>query len=540
MSTGRVPNEMILADLIVSRAESHPGLDVLTFEHLSLDGGATPDEVRTYEDLAENANRIAATLVARRVEPGDRFAIMMGNHPEFVEAMIAASIAGAVFVPIDPRTRGDRLAYMIAASGCTGLVTSDACLPEIDAVRSRLDRLGWVLVLDTGAARIDLTTTTWAEPLGAALDAAVPTVDVRTDDPEAPLQIMYTSGTTGDPKGIVGSNFRFCAAGMLGHLFGYQPDERPYTGLSLTHGNSQSVTLAPALSMGSRAVYSRRFTRSRLWDVCRSYGCTTFSILGGMATAIYSEPARSDDADNPVRMVISGGMPAVLWEEFEARFGVRILEFYGAMDGGGMAWKPVGEGPVGSFGKPMPGIEMKILDEDGVECPAGVIGEICCRPAGGEASIEYHGDPDASLAKIRSGWNRSGDMGHSDGDGWLFYDFRSGGGIRRNGEFVSAGVIEKAIAEHPSVADVYVYGVPAASGAPGERDIVAAVVAGPESVLEPDDVFASCRAKLEANAVPTYLQVVAEIPKTASEKPQERLLVAVFAPDAEGVHSEAG
>ncbi len=539
MSSTRERNEMILADLIALRAESQPDLDVLTFEHLSLDGRDTPDQVRTYADLAENANRMAAGLLGLGIGAGDRFGIMMRNHPEFVEAMIAASTLGAVFVPIDPRTRGDRLAFLLSASGCSGLLTTDDLLEEVDRVRPAVPGLGWVRSqgLDGDASSPSVP---WAEPLAALLEHAAPTVDVRTDDPEAALQIMYTSGTTGDPKGIVGSNFRFCAAALLGHLFGYGDDERPYTGLSLTHGNSQSVTLAPSLYMGLRAVYSRRFTRSRLWEVCRSYGCTTFSILGGIATALYSEPARPDDADNPVRMVISGGMPAALWEAFERRFGIQILEFYGAMDGGGMAWKPVGEGPIGSFGRPMPGLEMRILDEDGVECPPGVIGEICCRPEGGEAAIEYHADPAASEAKIRGGWNRSGDMGHADADGWLFFDFRAGGGIRRNGEFVQPGAVEKAIAEHPGVEDVFVYGVPAASGAPGESDIVAAVVASPGTALDPASVFAACREALEANFVPTYLQVVPEIPKTASEKPQERLLRTDFSPGAANVHLDAG
>lgn len=533
----RERHETILADLIALRAEDRPDLDVLTFEHLSLDGGATPDEVRTYADLADNANRIAAGLLDRGVAAGDRFAIMMGNHPEFVETMIAASIVGAVFVPIDPRTRGDKLVYMLRAAGCEGLVSTDGCLAAVDAVRAELDGLRWVLAVDTGTDGADLAAARWAEPMAALLEHAVPTVNVRADDPETPLQIMYTSGTTGDPKGIVGTNFRFCAAAVLGHIFGYTPDERPYTGLSLTHGNSQSVTLAPALGMGLRATYSRRFTRSKLWDVCRAYGCTTFSVLGGIATAIYSEAPRPDDADNPVRLVISGGMPAALWEAFEDRFGVSILEFYGAMDGGGVAWKPVGEGPIGSFGRPMPGTEMKILDADANECAPGEIGEICCRPAGADATITYHGDPEASRSKIRAGWNRSGDMGHRDADGWLFFDFRSGGGIRRNGEFVNAGFVEKAIAEIPAVADVFVYGVPAASGAPGESDVVAAVVAATSADSVAAEVFASCREVLEANFVPTYVQVLDEIPKTASEKPREHVLAESFDPDAANVHT---
>ena len=126
-------------------------------------------------------------------------------------------------------------------------------------------------------------------------------------------------------------------------------------------------------------------------------------------------------------------------------------------------------------------------------------------------------------------------MGHRDADGWLFFDYRKGGGIRHNGDFINSGFVEKVIAEHPAVSDVFVYGIPAASGAPGEKDVVAAIVPEPGVAFSAAAVFAACRARLEANFVPTYLQVVEEIPKTASEKPQERFLLERFAPDAPGV-----
>jgi crotonobetaine/carnitine-CoA ligase len=535
----RERSEMVLADLIQIRAEQTPDLDVLTFEHLSLDGCATPDEVRTFADLETNANRIAAGLLGEGIAVGDRIAIVMRNHPEFVETMIASSILGALFVPIDPRTRGEKLAYMLRNSGCAGVVCSDTCLPEVEAVRDQAPELRFVFAIETGADAPPISSRGGARPLAEVLAKPAETLDVRADGPLAPLQIMYTSGTTGDPKGIVGANFRFCAAAMLADIFRYQPDERPYTGLSFTHGNGQSVTLAPALVKGLRAVISRRFTKSQLWDVCRRYGVTSYSLLGGMATAIYSEPARPDDADNPVRMVVSGGMPAAIWEAFEKRFDLRVSEFYGAMDGGGMAYKPVGEGPIGSFGGPMAGIEMKILDPDDAECPPGVVGEICVRPiGGGDAEVEYYGNPEASKKKIRRGWNRSGDMGHRDEDGWLFFDYRAGGGIRHNGDFVNAGFVEKAIAELPAVDDVFVYGVPAASGAPGEKDVVATIVFAEGEAAAAASVFAACRERLEPNFVPSYLQVVDEIPKTASEKPQERFLLQQFDPDAANVHRE--
>jgi crotonobetaine/carnitine-CoA ligase len=534
----RERSEMVLADLIRIRAEQTPDLDVLTFEHWSLDGCATPDEVRTFADLETNANRIAAGLLEEGIAVGDRVAVMMRNHPEFVETMIACSILGALFVPVDPRTRGEKLAYVLRNSGCVGMVCSDACLAELAAVREQVPELRFVFAVESGEDAPPISRC-GARPLAEPLAKPAETLDVRADGPLAPLQIMYTSGTTGDPKGIVGANFRFCAAAMLADVFGYRADERPYTGLSFTHGNGQSVTLAPALVKGLRAVVSRRFTKSKLWDVCRRYGVTSFSLIGGMATAIYSEPARPDDADNPVRMVVSGGMPAAIWEAFEKRFDLRVFEFYGAMDGGGMAYKPVGEGPIGSFGKPMAGIEMKILDPDDAECPPGVVGEICVRPAGGgEAEVEYYGNPEASKQKIRRGWNRSGDMGHRDEDGWLFFDYRAGGGIRHNGDFINASFVEKAIAELPAVDDVFVYGVPAASGAPGEKDVVATIVFARGAAPDPAAIFAACRERLEPNFVPGYLQVVDEIPKTASEKPQERILLQQFDPHAANVHLE--
>ena len=532
----RERNELILADLIAARAERQPDLDVLTFECWSLGSGAA-DEVRTYAELHERGNRIAAALIGHGLAVGDRFGLMMRNHPEFVETMIGASISGAVFVPIDPRTRGEKLAYMLRQSGCRGMVCADYCLAQIEAVRSAVPALRWVLVLETGETP-EPVALAGAEPLAAVVSRHVPTVDVRLSSPNDALQIIYTSGTTGDPKGVVFPNGRFGMFGMLGALLGYRSDDRPYTGLSLTHGNAQAVTLGPSLHMGLRAVFSRRFSKSKLWDICRRYGCTTFSMLGGMATAIYSEPPRPDDGDNPVRMVIDAGMPAAITQPFEERFGVRVFEWYGAIEGG-LAFKPIGEGPPGSFGKPVAGLEMKIVDDLDNDCPPGVVGEIVSRPATGEsASVEYFDNEAASRAKTAGGWLRSGDMGHRDADGWFFFDHRKGGSIRHNGDFINTGFVEKVIAEHPAVSDVFVYGVPPASGAPGEKDVVAAIVLEPGVDFDPAAIFAACRRGLEPNFVPTYLQVVDEIPKTASEKPQERFLLDGFKADAPGVYVE--
>lgn len=536
----RERSDSVLADLIHNRAQQSPDLDVLTFEHLSLDGGATPDEVRTYADLFANANRLAQALIVRGMQRGDRFALMLRNHPEFVEALIAASITGTVAVLIDPRTKGDKLAYMLNDAGCRGVVCGDYALAAVGATRSSVSEIGWVLALATqDEAAPDLDDVPGTDSLTSTLDGPEVSVDVRLESATDPLQIIYTSGTTGDPKGVVFPNARFGAYAMVGLLLGYTPTDRPYTGLSLTHGNAQAVTLAPALSMSLRAVFSRQFTKSKLWDVCRAHGCTSFSLLGGMSTAVYSEPPRSDDRENPVRFVVSAGMPPAIWESFERRFDVPVFEWYGAIEGG-LAFKPIGEGPIGSFGRPLGGLDMKILDDDDKECPDGVLGEICSRPAGGgSAEVEYHDNPEASAAKTRGGWLRSGDIGHTDEQGWFFFDYRKGGGLRKNGDFVNPSFVEKVLAEHPQVGDVFVYGVPAASGAPGEKDIVAAVTPIDPDHFDPGSVFDACREGLESNFVPSYLQVVDEIPKTASEKPQERFLLEAFGPDANGVYTRS-
>jgi crotonobetaine/carnitine-CoA ligase len=312
---------------------------------------------------------------------------------------------------------------------------------------------------------------------------------------------------------------------MIGTVFGYAQEDRLYTGLSLTHGNAQIVTFLAGLYNEIPAVFSPRFTKSKIWDICRRYGCTTFSLLGGMMAAIYAEPRRADDADNPVRFVLSAGTPRAIWEDFERRFNVHILEWYGAVEGG-FAFKPIGEGPIGSFGKTIPGLmEMKIVDESDNECPPGAVGEMISRVAGSETKVEYLKNPEASAAKTRGGWLRSGDMCYTDAEGWLFFSHRKGSEIRHNGEFIQPDFVQKVIAELPEVTDVYVYGIPAKSGAPGEKDVVAVIVLAEGSTFDPAAFFRACGRQLERNQLPSYVQVLKEIPKTASEKPIDRFLI---------------
>jgi crotonobetaine/carnitine-CoA ligase len=523
-------NDLMIANLVRSRVQTMPDLDVLTFE---CDGQT---EVRTYEQLWQNGQRLAGALQSRGMQKGDRFGLLLRNHPEFVEAMVASAILGTVFVPVDPRTKGEKLAFMLEHSGCRGVICGDYALADAVDSAATTPGLAWFLVVGSEWAPSEGPGAGTVHAFRDALAGPVPDVPVAVGSETEPMAIMYTSGTSGDPKGMVVRHARFAAVAGHGEaVFGYRPGDRPYTGLSLTHGNAQFVTLAPSLNMGLRAVFSRRFTKSRLWDIVREHGCTSFSLLGGMATAIYSEPRRPDDADNPVRHVISAGMPAPIWQDFAERFGVAILEFYAAVEGG-MTINPVGEGPIGSCGRVAPGLVARVVDADGDDVPPGTPGELWFRPADGSAPVvEYFDDVEASRRKVEGGWLHSGDVVRMDAGGWVFFEHRVGGEIRRNGEFVYPEFVAKALSEHDSVDDVFVFGVPAASGAVGEKDVVAAIVPVDATTFDAPAVFEWCRQKLEPNMVPSYLQVVDEVPKTASEKPQTRFLLKRFEEEPESV-----
>jgi len=524
-------NNFILADFFLGRAESKPDFEILTFTT----SDSREDEIRSYGQIWENSQKLSATLRDRGLASLDSFAIMLRNHPEFIEGMAAASTLGAAFVPIDPRTKGLKLAFTLNNSESKGIICADYCIEQLMEVKDRVPGLEWIIVLgDTGESDAIGDMSAFPDCISMAEIMQGPSVKVDrvVDNPDHPLEIIYTSGTTGDPKGVSIPNARLAGGTMAGPALQFIPGDRPYTGLSLTHGNAQSLTLFPAIGMDLPVVFSRKFTKSRLWDITRKYNCTVFNLLGGMTTAIYSEAIKADDGDNPVRMVLSAGMPAVIWEKFEKRFNVKIVELYAAVDGYGI-FMNTGDGPIGSFGQIPDNSEFLIVDNDGDEVSHGEMGELIGRPTTGEVKVEYFKNKEASEKKTAGGWVRTGDVCHRDEEGWFYFDFRKGGGIRHNGDFINPGFVEQVLAEHPDINDVFVYGVPSASGAPGEKDVVAAIVV--TDGFDQVSVLDLCKRELESNFIPAYLQVVDEIPKTASEKPQERFLQEKFAPDADGV-----
>ncbi len=526
MSAAPPPGLRTPVQMLRDGAEAHDG-PMLTFVDIRADGSLA-EETRSYDDLLNNGALIAAALVGEGMKPGDSFALVMPNHPEFVDAMIGSELAATVFVPIDPRTRGQRLAFMLRFAECRGAIVAPEALSALAEVIADVPDLAWVWVLGDAAPPLPRVR---VSSLAAALaGAGAPPADPGADLMR-PMQMLYTSGTTGDPKAILAPYARYAAVASFGSLLQVRADDRLYTGLSFTHANAQLITLGNALSMQLPLVVSRRFSKSRLWEILGRYGCTVFNLLGGMAVAIFAEPPSPRDRQHKVRMVLSAGMPPSMWRDFEARFGVEVLEFFGAAEGGLTINLP-GIGPIGSIGKPPAGTICSILDEEDRECPPGDMGEMCFRPDNAETPpVQYFKNPEASAAKTRGGWFRTGDVGFKDAEGWVFFSHRAGDAIRRNGDFVNAVQIEAEIAAMEGVGDVHVYGAVTAENAPGEKEVVAAIV--PVGEFDPMTVFAHCRQRIGSTATPSMVQIVSEIPKTASEKPQARHLITMLgAPDA--------
>jgi crotonobetaine/carnitine-CoA ligase len=514
----------VISRVVQRAAESDPDHVAYVFENHGF-----PDEPVTFGDLAIRGNQLAGRFLADGLVKGDRVAIMLRNHPEFVYGFVANSKLGLETVPVDPRARGEKLRYFIEFSECKAIVVADYVL-EDDAVAADLRRLGlrtYVLSTPEGPGPSVCADPAWTSLNDVFAGPEVADVGQHVDDLGSPWLLSYTSGTTGNPKAILFTYARMQLYQLLPGWFGYRADDVPYTGLSLTHGNAILVTLMPSLwQRVDHSVFSRWFTRSRLWDVCRRHGVTTWSNLGGIATAVYSNPPSPADRDHDVRIVLSAGMPRELWEPFEERFGVRVIEWYGTMEGG-FAYNPVGFGPVGSFGKP-PGdvLQMDLMDDAGRLLDGEGAGQLVVRPVDGDAVLEYYKNPEASAKKVHRGWLHTGDTVRRDDAGWFYFLNRmEEGGLRKMGEFIPEGFVRRAVAEHDGIADVHVYGVPAASGAPGETDIVAAVVPASDEPLDAAALYEHCRRVLEPSHVPDLIQVVAEFPLTPSAKVQTRFLI---------------
>ncbi|HEY2706134.1 MAG TPA: AMP-binding protein [Candidatus Dormibacteraeota bacterium] len=443
----------VLSRVVEAEAQRDPGRLLLVFE----DGGPAVERV-TAGQLAVRGAGLAGLLHHAGLRRGDRVAVMTGNHPEFVYALVANARLALPTVPIDPDTRGDRLAHCLRFAGCAALVAADTVVAD-ERVAATIRAGGlrtWVASTPEGRALGLDPARDWPLVDEAVEVPGAPAVAEQVTDLAEPWLLVYGAGA--EPDAVEIAHERLLLYRRLPELLGYRSTDVPYTGLSLTRGNALITTVLPAIwGVVAHTVISRRVSPARLWDVCIAHGVTTWTNLGELATAVYSEPSSPRDRGHSVRLVVSAGMPREIWHPFEERFGVKVLEWYGSMEGG-FACNPVGVGPVGSFGKPPDGLlEMEVVDGDGRPVAAGQVGELVLRPVGGRARLRYWRNPAAAARRLRDGWLRTGDMVARDAEGWLYLAHPPDpDGLRR----VADPIGEVPPGDDAEQPDVHVYGIP--------------------------------------------------------------------------------
>jgi crotonobetaine/carnitine-CoA ligase len=498
------------AELLSQRAQTEGERCFLLFEN----------ERIAYRQLNECSNRLANGLDALGIKPNDGVAIMVPNRPEWLYAFFATQKLGAYAVPVNVALKGEGLAYILNHCEARTLIIGSELFPQFEPIRASLSRLEHVIVDLAAPDGSQGPPPSGTIPLAQLMASASPAEVVRPVDPSAISNLMYTSGTTGLPKGVVMRNRAVDLAGPgLFSIPIYRPDDILYTCLPLFHGNALYLTVLRALANGLTVALSRRFSASRFWDEIRHYGATTFNVLGAMIPILLKQPPRPDDGQNPVRLVLSAATPAWAWQEFEKRFNLTVWEGYGAVDGGGFSLMNIGQAPKGSMGKPPPGVEAKVVDDDGVEVAAGEVGNLVFKIDNPETRrVEYFKNPQASEAKVRRGWFSTGDLAYCDSEGNFYFADRKTDSIRRRGENISSFEVEKIINQHPAVLESGAYGVPSELG---EDDVMVAVVLRTGQTVAPEELIGFCQERMAKFMLPRYIDFRSSLPKTETHRIQK-------------------
>jgi len=476
------------------------------------------DRVISFAELDRRVNRAAHWLAGLGVKPGVGVSIMMPNAPEWLFVYFATQRLGAYAVPVNVGLKGEGLRHVVDHSDSSVLVCHPDYVEAIQGISGSLPKLEQIVV-DTEEAPEDWKPPEGWQTLAELMQAPDTNPEVKIEEGAISV-LLYTSGTTGPPKGVVSRYEAMAARGapMLGVVLG--PGDVLYTCLPLFHANALFLTTVRALAMGLPLALSRRFSASRFWDEVRRYGATTFNALGAMIPILMKQPERPDDSDNPVRVVLSAACPASVWEKFEKRFALQIVEGYGAVDGGGFSTINTGDAPKGSIGKPQSPI--RIVDDEGADVPPGEPGELLFQVDDATLRrVEYYKNEEASDAKIRDGWLHTGDLVYADEGGHLYFADRKTDSLRRRGENISSWEVERGIDRHPAVLESAVFGVPSDLG---EDEVMAAVVLQEGETLPPEDLIRHCEEQMARFMVPRYIEFRDALPKTGTHRIQKSVL----------------
>lgn len=477
----------------------------------------TPRESRTPAELWHEALGVAYGLRAAGVRSGDRVAIALGNGVQFLQAWFGTLAVGGTAVAINTGFLADEAAYVLRHCAAKAVVVDAATAPVIAAARASAPGLELVVGADGAAGPAPSADLRLSDLAGGP---QLPEHEVHHAMTDEIAGVLYTSGTTGPPKGcMLGHDYHRIAAGAVVRHLNLDDSDVMLCVLPLFHMNAQTSSVTGSLLSGARLVLEDRFSVRRFWDVVRTHGVTEVNYLGIVSAALLKQPASPADRDHRLRVGFGAGMPQALHAEFERRFGFPMIEVFGMTETGlDMAVPLTGERRVGSgtMGPPVPGRSARLVADDGTLAPSGVPGHLQLRGVG--LFRGYLDDPVATAEAFDGEWFRTGDVAVCDADGWYRYLDRSKDILRRAGENISSVEVESVLSSHPAVREAAVIGVEEQVVG---QEVKAIVVlqpgqAGSAQIL--DDILRHCSERLAAFKVPLYIQALPELPRTASQK----------------------
>jgi crotonobetaine/carnitine-CoA ligase len=469
------------------------------------DGQAT---TVTYATALARAGRVAAVLAAQGVRPGDRVHVQLPNCLEFYDLWFATALAGAVLVPTGPQSTADELGHVLGETqpvvsvrpggpdGVTDRRTQLITLPELAALATAFPERGACpgQAVTPGKA-------TWPQPTDLAA-------------------ILYTSGTTSRPKGVMVTNANYVAVGeaVARHL-GVTSADRWLIALPLFHANAQYYCTMSALVAGASLMLAPRFSASGWARQAADHAATLGSLFAAPVRMILAQPPTRAEQRTRLRAVLfAQNLSEAQAGEFERRFGTRLLQLYGMTetvlpptmnpDGSDRRWH--------SIGRPVSGVRLRVADSGGADVPLGDSGELLVHGVPGQTvAAGYYRNPEATDAVFGGNWLRTGDLVRADADGFLYFVDRSKDMIKRSGENVSASEIERVAAEHPAIAECAAIGVP---DPVRDEAIVLIAVLRQDMTAVPGDIIAWCRTRLASYKVPSSVVFTDTLPRTSVGK----------------------
>lgn len=469
-----------------------------------------------FGELRDSCRRVAAWLGRRGLAPGAHVSLVMPNGLATIRILLGAMYGGYCVNPVNLLSSPDPMRYVLDHSGCALVFASPDWADKVREIVARIPRPIEVVEVDPDAERLP----------GEPALAAPPPQEAEEVSPDALALLMYTSGTTGTPKGVMLTHANLAAnahAISAEHRLG--PDDRVTGILPLYHINAFAVTMLAPLAHGGSVAMPPRFSAGRFWEMAIGFECTWLNMVPTVVSYLLEGPAPPREALAKVRFCRSASapLPPEHLVAFEKKFGIGVIETMGLTETVAPAFSNPYEPErrkVGSVGRPS-GCEARVVDEKGAELPDGTAGEIVIR--GPQVTPGYYKNEEATRAAFfPGGWLRTGDLGVRDADGFFFITGRIKELIIKGGENIAPREIDEVLLKHPAVLDAAAVGIPDRHYG---QEIAACVIRREGRPCSEEELKAFCAEKLGRFKAPKAIYFVAELPRGPSGKVQRLKLV---------------